>query len=99
MRRRAANGPSKTERQAGDRPGHTGLSESLIWDSGDMPSLRHPLSRALELYFRERKDLTWKLTAIARLSVRETREGKRIWINASPRFSSSQQRAPEIKRK
>lgn len=53
VRRRAANWPSKGERQGGDRPGHTGLSESLIWDSDDMPSLQHPLSRALELYFRE----------------------------------------------
>lgn len=69
-------GPAKRERQAGDRPGHTGLSESLIWDSDDMPSLQHPLSWALELYFRE-EGLTWKLTAMARLSVREG-EGKRI---------------------
>lgn len=49
----AANWPRKRERQDGDRPGHTGLSESLIWDSDDMPSLQHPLSRALELYIGE----------------------------------------------
>lgn len=49
----AAKWPRKRERQGGDRPGHTGLSESLIWDSDDMPSLQHLLSRALELYFRE----------------------------------------------
>lgn len=49
----AANSPRKRERQDGDRPGHTGLSESLIWDSDDMPSLQHPLSRALELYIGE----------------------------------------------
>lgn len=53
MRHHAANWPSKRERQAGDRPGHTGLGESLIWDRDDMPSLQHPLSRALELCFRE----------------------------------------------
>lgn len=68
VRRCAANRPGKRERQASDRPGHTGLSESLIWDSDDMPSLQHPLSRALKLYFRE-EGLTWKLAAIARLSV------------------------------
>lgn len=49
----SANWPRKRERQGGDRPGHTGLSESLIWDSDDMPSLQHPLSRAIELYFRD----------------------------------------------
>lgn len=54
VKRLAANWPSKRERQGSDRPGHTGLSESLIWDSDDMPSLQHPLSRALQLYFREK---------------------------------------------
>lgn len=53
VRHHAANQPSKRERQASDRLGHTGLSESLIWDRDDMPSLQQPLSRALGLYFRE----------------------------------------------
>lgn len=77
VRHRAANWPSKRERQVDDRLGHTGLGESLIWDSDDMPSLQHALSRALQLYFRE-EGLTWKVTAIARLNVRETKEVKRI---------------------
>lgn len=51
VRRSAANWPDKRERQASDRPGHTGLSESLIWDRDDMPSLQHPLSRALGALF------------------------------------------------
>lgn len=42
----AANWPRKRERQDDDSSGHTGLSDSLIWDSDDMPSLQHPLSRA-----------------------------------------------------
>ncbi|CAB1418674.1 unnamed protein product [Pleuronectes platessa] len=54
MRHRATDRPKQErERQAGDRPGHTGLSESLIWDSDDMPSLQLLLSRALQLYFSE----------------------------------------------
>lgn len=36
------------ERQDGDSSGHAGLSDSLMWDSDDVPSLQHPLSRALE---------------------------------------------------
>lgn len=47
MRRHTAKWPSKAERQAGDRPGHTGFSESLIWDRDDIPSLQHLLSGAL----------------------------------------------------
>lgn len=45
--------PRKEERQAGDRLGHTGLSESQTWDSDDTPSLQHLLSGALELHSRK----------------------------------------------
>lgn len=75
LRHHAANRPSKRERQVDDRPGHIGLGDSLIWDSDDMPSLQHPLSRAPQLYFRE-EGLTWEPTAAAALSVRETWEVK-----------------------
>lgn len=51
----AANWPRKRERQDGDRSGHTGLSDSLIWDSDDMPSLQQPLSRALGRYVGEER--------------------------------------------
>lgn len=82
MRHHAANWPSKRERQAGDRPGHTGLNESLIWDSDDMPSLQHPLSRALELYFREEGlSVETECNSKAKCEGDKGEGGKRIYKN------------------
>lgn len=73
VRHHAAKWPSKAERQAGDRPGHTDFSESLIWDRDDIPSLQQLLSGGSGA-------LCWRggiiLIATLRLSVKETREGK-----------------------
>lgn len=72
---RTANWPRKRERQDGDRSGHTGLSDSLIWDSDDMPSLQHPLSRALERYVGEKR-ANVKTDYTARFSSKELENEK-----------------------
>lgn len=72
---RAASLPRKRERQDGDRSGHTGLSDSLIWDSDDMPSLQHPLSRALERYVGEKR-ANVKTDCTARFNVKEVKQKK-----------------------
>lgn len=85
---RAANWPRKRERQDGDRSGHTGLSDSLIWDSDDMPSLQHPLSRALERYVGEKR-ANVKTGCTARLSAKEVEKGKEkgiIFQNVSLKY-------------
>lgn len=93
---RAANWPRKRERQDGDRSGHTGLSDSLIWDSDDMPSLQRPLSRALERYVGERRGLMRRLTLLpsgwgvcARCNAETVEKGKRENTSrASPKMHS-----------
>lgn len=46
------NGQTRQSDRTVTGRGHAGLSESLIWDSDDTPSLQNPLPRAEELCFR-----------------------------------------------